>query len=171
MARPLTKSQKNKYMMLVSRAFLDGAKTQKEIAEMTGIGDATVSRYLAELREDWRSEAKDNIGEAIQEQIATLRAVMQEAWDAWKRSTRQKTKKVTTEFENNPSGSRPNETRTEKWKEVGDPRYLAQIERCVAKISELLGLMPSTKIDLGKETVKTFADWVQEMGRAKEIGE
>ena len=133
-------------------------KTEDEIRQevMARLGLETYSRSTvhkdivairAEMTER-RFDTEDKIEETVQVEVARLRLVAEEAWDAWERSQEPLTKTKTERKglpppEDDPDGkimtALLKEAR-EKTEKVGDPRYLDIVLKSYERIHKLLGL-------------------------------
>lgn len=92
---------------------------QADIGTELNISQATVSRDLAWLHDQWTREGLNNYNEAKAREVAKIDVIEREYWTAW-----QKSKQSKVEIEERP----------------GDPRYLAGVITCVKRRCELLGL-------------------------------
>lgn len=133
-------------------------KTEDEIRKevMARLGLETYSRSTvhkdivairAEMKER-RFDTEDKIEETVQVEVARLRLVAEEAWDAWERSKDDKTmtkskRKGLPPPEEDPDGKITTLLITEervKNEGNGDPRYLDIVLKSYERIHKLLGL-------------------------------
>lgn len=140
--------------MRVAELCLKGHRTQRAIMAAykasygEPIGRGTVSRDLAAVREWWRQSAVEYIGQAIAEEIAKIDKVERSAWDAWERSIRNHeirkasklAKPAVDEYGDEFDKVRSKRLTIQTDDEIGDPRYLAIVERCIERRCKLLGL-------------------------------
>lgn len=127
-----------------------------EISNALDVAKSTVSRDVQTLREQWREEARGDMGEHMSRRLAELKAIKREAFAAWLESregpTREKVrtegegKSVTSVGEDGELDTEAAVTEVEEvTKEVtrkagGNPRYLETMLRAEAKIQKLLGV-------------------------------
>ena len=134
------------------------------------IGQSSVSRLIGELTQDWLKEGTFNINEARKAELAEINALELEAWDAWKRSRGTK-KKETKTTGISAQGNHVDETSETKWREVGDPRFLTQVQWCINKRCELLGLDSPKKMDVDGPAFRSLTDWVQAINSSANDGQ
>ena len=138
---PVSRQRKleiEKRRLKVAELSLKGCR-QTKIAERLGVTQATVSLDLKQLRAEWRESARDDIAAAVAKQLEKLSLLEREAWDAWERSKQPTHSTIVYRGgENEPSKMR----QTLKH-QTGDPRYLDQVQKCLAAARTLLGLAPA----------------------------
>src|SRR5690606_5166344 len=82
--------QRTKLQLEADRArsaeFILRGYSQKQIAEETGLSEATVSRDVAHIRKKWKESPLIDFSEAKQQELARLEAVERAAWAAWEAS-------------------------------------------------------------------------------------
>jgi transcriptional regulator with XRE-family HTH domain len=161
MGRPFSKSQKARIKKKVSELYLEGLE-QTDIASRLGCSQATVSHYLAELSNDWIHDGIFNIDEAKRAELAKINALELTAWDAWKRSIGLKNRKTKTTGIS-AQGNSVDELSVVKWREVGDPRFLVQIQWCINKRCEILGINAPQKSEVDIPAFRSLTDFVQAM--------
>jgi hypothetical protein len=144
--------------------------TQRELAEKYNVSMPLIGRSIKRSSSMWRESNIRDFDELVQKELAMLNYLEEEAIQAWRRS--QKDSESYSE-ETNEHG----EYKTKKTVkgEVGDVKFLAQINRCIAQRIKLLGLEPQQSLE-----IKTWQDRLIEYlvdGRityedlANEIGE
>ncbi len=138
MARPFTDAMRAKYMMLISDLYLTQRIPQVEIAQKLKISQSTVSIYLDQLADNWVSSALFDFDAAKKKELQNINKTELEAWRAWKQSKKLKT--IKTHEEGIREKGRVNIDTTRKFKDVGDPRYLDIVMRCIDKRCKILGL-------------------------------
>lgn len=121
----------------VARLYLHGW-TQAAIAEEVGCNQATVSRDLAKLIEQWRAAALADIDAQRAAELEKINLLEREYWAAWERSCEtatESTVKVTSQ------GNEQTKTagKTERARD-GDPRWLAGVMTCIERRCRLLGI-------------------------------
>lgn len=140
-----SESQKAKHLAEIATRYLRG-ETQAAIASTLGINQSTVSRDLASLRQIWRDSAVRDFDELVAEQLAKIDALEAEYWQAWQRSV---TVKETIRNESGENSKGPwNKSVTAREVLLGDPSYLAGVERCIAARCKLLGLDKPAKSEV-----------------------
>ena len=89
------------------------------------------------LLKRWRDAQLDDMDAALAAELARLSKLEVEAWEAWRRSQED----AVTVTEEDRTGRESGSThRTQTAGQCGDPRFLAVIEKCVARRCSLLGL-------------------------------
>jgi len=130
---------------------------QFEIAEALGITAAQVNRDLKSIQAEWAETRVEDLQLAKQKELAKLEQVEREAWQAWDRSQKDAVteKRTAGEIEATTSkDGKPGEsielpvtkTETTRAGQVGDPRYLDQVQKVVERRCKLLGLDAPAKI-------------------------
>jgi len=105
-----------------------------------GLTQPTISQDLSCIRAQWRESTIRDFDAARDLELQKLDRVEREAWAAWERSQQvQESTRVTQDA----SGKRAQKTVEHP---VGDPRYLEQIQKCIAARRALLGLDAPTRI-------------------------
>lgn len=128
----------------VARLSLKGL-SQDEIAIELGLSQATVSRDLKAVRDQWSQKALRDIEEAKAQILAELAEVRREAWEAWERSKRDievKTSEMSFGEEAEGEG-RPATLQKQVEKIEGrnpDPMYLKRIHESLSSQSKILGI-------------------------------
>lgn len=162
---PLPKNAKNdEYRALerkakVAKLYLEG-KAQWEIAELVGSTQPTVSKDLAEIREQWQESYKEAFSEKVAVELAKIDKVEAAAWEGWYRScgdvvTRskktekalRKPKPELSEDEDEPQGMGapaelvPIKTLIEMTRkgQAGNPSFLAEVRACIDMRLKVLG--------------------------------
>lgn len=106
------------------------------IARAIGVSTYTVWRHAVMLREEWRLARIEAIERQRSRELEKLEMLEEEAMQAWEKSQEEEVRtEVTTADKEN--GKTTKEVRIGK---SGDPRFLAQIERCIKGRREMLGL-------------------------------
>lgn len=125
------------------------------------ISQITVSRFIKELIRDWYHEGVFNVNEAKLDELHTINALELTYRDAWFRSIGTKKETIDTDREGVAEGGavRTSETKTKKWRDVGDPRYLSGVQWCIEQRCKILGLYEEIK--LGGDAFKSLSDWVR----------
>lgn len=141
-----TPSQVERDNLLVSNLYLKGI-SQSEIAERTGIDQATVSRTLKSLQSEWQSRSIMNIDERKRMELERIDLVEREAWVAWDKSKGKRTEQLT-RSKGRPSKQDPTkmemqpqiDVQNKQWESDGDPKYLSIVMQCVERRCKILGI-------------------------------
>jgi len=146
----------------VSRLYMQGLE-QMEIASEIGCSQSTVSRDLAELRDQWMASALVDINTAKAMELGKIDALELEYWEAWSRSVGESVRE-TSKLSGPAKGSAEKLEKTiTKDKLAGDPRFLAGIQWCIDKRCEILGL------DSPQEVVFSWKDEIIDLLRTGAI--
>lgn len=142
-------SQKAKHLADIARLYLQG-QSQSAIAVQLKIDQSTVSRDLKELRSFWRESAIRDFDSHKAEQLAKIDVLEATYWEAWMRSL---TTRETLTNESGESDAKGAFTKTITRRDVmlGNPAYLAGVERCIAERCKLLGLYAPIKTEVNAE--------------------
>jgi hypothetical protein len=151
MNKARTEDEILRHQTRIADLYLAG-RSQQQIGEELGLSQQTVSRELATIRWWWGASAARDVAAAQALELDRLDRLEPEAWDAWERS---KGSLVTTESgtENAAAGTGAGGrsaarrvtrawTRTRKADRDGDPRYLAEVARCIRLRCKILVLYP-----------------------------
>jgi hypothetical protein len=101
----------------------------------------TISLDLEYMRAQWQAEAQKSIGIVMQDELAKLDAIEDEAWKAWKKSCGDA---VTNVAKITPRGA---EKSTSITAQAGDPRFMAIILDCQKRRAAMRGMDAPTKIE------------------------
>lgn len=110
---------------------------QAEIGARVHVTQATVSRDLARIRQEWRESRAADFGDRLGEELARIDALEQTYWEAWRRSLDPK-RTETTQQRQGESVEIAVTIRTDG--SEGNPGFLAGIQWCISKRVEILGL-------------------------------
>ena len=108
--------------------------SQSAIAEHLKIAQGTVCRDLKRINAEWRESTIRDFDALQTLEVQKLDRLEREAWAAWERS-----QKPTQQARIKGNNSEQNAERIVK-NQVGDPRFLEQIHKCIAARRALLGL-------------------------------
>lgn len=117
--------------------------TQPELAEKYEVSQATVSRDLEAIRQEWVQSALVDFNEAKMQEIAKIDNLERTYWEAWERSVGEHTR--TTETISDKEGSKLSRL---TYPLVGDSKFLQGIQWCIEQRCKLLGLYEAAKIDI-----------------------
>jgi hypothetical protein len=118
----------------VAHLYLKG-EMQTQIAQRLGVDQSMISLDLKALRAAWLQSALRDWDALKSIELAKIDLVELEAWQAWERSKQPREVIVSEVTEGR---SRRGTRRVEG--QAGDPRYLAEVQKCIAKRCEILGL-------------------------------
>jgi hypothetical protein len=108
--------------------------TQQKIADHLVINQKTVSSHLKRIRQEWRESAVRDFDLAREVELRKIDRVEREAWAAWERSQQP----AQSAHINDETNQR--RTRRHVRNQYGDPRFLEQVNKCIAMRCALLGL-------------------------------
>jgi Sigma-70, region 4 len=111
-------------------------RSQAEIAEHLSVTQPTVSNDLKRIRAAWREATVRDFEAALTEQLEMLTLIRHEAWEGWERS---KQPGHTAVIQAAGEGEQAKTRQTIKHQN-GDPRFLEQVQKCLASARALLGL-------------------------------
>jgi len=139
---------------VLARRMLEAAEsgdkiTQKALSEELNMSFQNVSKRLQQIRKQWRESPIRDWNELTELKLAELEFLKQEALDAWYRS--QENAVAYKESSDNHGGKQETTVKGQ----VGDVKFLAEINRCIAQEIDLLGLKPPQEIQ-----IKTWEDKV-----------
>ena len=126
----------------VVRQYLTGS-TMREVSRQIGVSVVTIAKDLERARKAWKENVARSYDELLPEKIAQLDTIRAAAWVGWKRSlknTKRNSNTKTTTLE----GVIDSETIATETSS-GDPRFLAQLERCLRLECELRGMLDQKK--------------------------
>ena len=113
----------------VSELYLQGW-TQMAMATHFNVTQSTVSEDIRAVQKEWRASGIRNFDLIREVELRKLDRLEREAWSAWERSQQPAESEVT-------SGGK---TRKTVQSQVGDPRFLDQVNKCISQRRTLLGL-------------------------------
>lgn len=119
----------------------------------------TIQNDLHVIMDRWREESITDIDKAKQTELNAINRLEQEYWKAWEKSIEdyeKKSKKLkgTLSKEGGKSNPSEQEIATTEMISMGNPAYLAGIERCIERRCKILGIDAPSKMDVtsgGKE--------------------
>jgi hypothetical protein len=125
--------------------------TQFEISQKLSTTENTISQqmvsyYLRKLQRQWLKESALDFNKAKSRELARINALEMEYWQAWQRSQADvevSKKKERPEAEANAIIELEKITTGQ----VGDPRFLQGIERCIEMRSKILGFFAPVKFE------------------------
>jgi predicted transcriptional regulator len=130
----------------ISRLYLAG-KIQAQIAQELGISQSTVSRELKIIQGEWKIERVLDLNEAKQKELAKIDNLETTLWDAWNRSVRTNTIRATKASV--VGGTVVGQELTERTEEeIGDPKFLDGVARCIEARMRVLGIEAPRKTEV-----------------------
>ena len=111
---------------------------QHEIAAELGCSQSTISRDIDAIEQDWRESAVSDMECRKAKELAAIDEVQRELWAAWKRS--QADHEVETTEDGLTQQGAFTKTTKKREDQVGDPAFMAGIQRCIEQRCKLLGL-------------------------------
>lgn len=108
--------------------------SQTSIAEHLSVNQGTVSHDLKIIRQEWRDSAVRDFDEARSVELQKLDLIERESWAAWQRSQKPQQSAM---FTGDTPGPQAKKSLANRY---GDPRFLEQVNKCIAQRRSLLGL-------------------------------
>jgi len=118
--------------------------TQWDIAIELGVNQSTISRDLQALQKEWLASSLANLTQAKALELAKVDRLEREYWDAWERSKRTSENSITERIDGDIAKIK---VLLAKESQVGDPRFLAGVEKCINKRCEILGLDAPKRVE------------------------
>ena len=107
---------------------------QASIAEQLRVAQSTISNDLKRIQQQWRASTIRDFDSQVTVELQKIDRLEREAWAAWERS-----QKPSQQARLKGAQSEQNADRTIK-NQVGDPRFLEQVHKCIASRRAILGL-------------------------------
>lgn len=141
-----SRAQRQRDLDQISALYLKGWR-QVDIAEEIGVTQQQIAYDLKEIHARWRESSVRNLDEAKAMELARLDELEREYWAAWERSKGEKTK--ARQFgKMDADGQRQIERAVmEKEQLIGNPAFLAGVEKCIDMRCKLLGIYAPTRLD------------------------
>lgn len=156
------------------------------ICKQVGTNPATVADDLKAIREVWKERYTRQYGERLDEELAKIDLIEQEAWKAWEKSSQDEIY-LTHRIEMVPQFEKPEkgtgtkgkikkaplvtlkEVKDEKRKaQVGNPAFLDKVAWCIETRLKVMGAL--TEVDKRSQNVqKSVMDWESLYGRVEVI--
>jgi hypothetical protein len=115
-----------------------------------------VSKILNRLNKSFQASLKTGIEEIKVEQVAKLLHLAREAYQAWERSKLSsknvKKKAILKNNENGKTTTLPTEKTTQAKDQGGNPRYLAEVRKCLEDIRRIVGADAPLKFKLSGDS-------------------
>lgn len=110
--------------------------SQAEIAAHLEVAQSTICADIQLVRRQWEQSSLHNFDALRAREAQKLEFIERESWAAWERSKKPAQSAIVTDA---GTGTGP-QTRKSLKHQIGDPRFLDQINKCVAQRRALLGL-------------------------------
>jgi DNA-binding MarR family transcriptional regulator len=126
---------------LITQLYVKGM-FQSEIAEKLGLSQGQVSQDIKAIQARWRKNTEHNLDEHKAVELAKLDELERTAWNAWERSTAERTKKRTlTKGERNEDGQIVGSGGSvDVEQRDGNPAFLETVLKCIDRRVKILGL-------------------------------
>ena len=141
----------------VARLYLEG-KTQTEIAAKFDVTQATISRDLEAIRQQWVENALVHFDQIKARELARIDKLERENWQAWERSQKDAetvTKKM------GKDGDKQATIITKG--QVGDPQFLRGVQWCIEQRLKIYGVYEAVKLHI--------TDWRSDIVTALQNGD
>ena len=141
----------------VASRYLHG-EPQWQIANSLEVTQQTVSLDLKAIRAEWLADAKQDYDEIVGQELANLREVERQAWEAWTRSCQNAETMKARMRKRARVGDDDGESFTEKTSkgQAGDPRFLDVINRCRERRCKILGIEAEQRQPDGQTPYKVY---------------
>lgn len=155
-ANKRTEFQREEDLVLIARLYLAG-ETQREIAAQIGtarpytLSQPQICADIQTVIDRWKALAIHSIDEKKANELARINHVEREAWLAWERSRLEYMRTVQEQRTGDKKRVKHSKASVTKEQQVGDPRFLEIILKCVKSRRELFGLDAPQKVELGGE--------------------
>ncbi|MBD1847493.1 HTH domain-containing protein [Cyanobacteria bacterium FACHB-63] len=162
-----SKIQRDRDLATIAELRLKGW-TQQQIADYLEVNQATISRDLKALEQQWKESSLRDFDAERGMQLDRLELLEREYWQAWERSQESKQVSMREQLRNAiaseegttaGSGRVRMSTRTEE--KIGDPQFLSGVAKVITERSKLLGLYPDGQRDRSAEaTLKDYLEYL-----------
>lgn len=150
-----TPIQREDDLRRISELYLRGWR-QVDIAAEIGISQGMVSQDLKLIQKRWRKQTAINLDEAKNKELARIDTLEREYWDAWERSKGERVRAR----QNLVANKTVRSATVEKEQLIGNPAFLAGVEKCIEMRCKLLGIYAPTKVDAVTKNI----DWTKLTG-------
>lgn len=137
LARRLNKEEREHHLAKVSRFYLTGTP-QYEIGRQLGVVDSQISYDLKVIQKRWQQSQLTNYETRRARELARINTIEREAWEGWRRSQQGRETSITEQLDMGDQTCF--KTQLKKEGQVGDPRFLATVLRCVEERCKIFGL-------------------------------
>ena len=163
-----TKEQRERDLTTIAYLYCKGWSQARIAAHIGTVSRAQVGHDLKAIRKAWRESAIRDFDELQSEQLAKIDMLEAEAWAGWDRSVGAKQRSVSERTEGD--GETTAHTRLERWEDAGDPRFLAQVEKCIARRCAILGLDAPREMTLSSASGGNLV-FTLDLGEGREIND
>ena len=115
---------------------------QSEIAKILGLTQGQISQDIKTIQARWRKSTTFNLDEHKAMELAKLDELERTAWDAWEKSTGERTKARQVK-----SGEAVMSASMEKEQRDGNPAFLDTVLKCIDRRVKILGIDAPAKIE------------------------
>ena len=129
-----TQFQKEHDYEVITAYYLKG-EYQSEIAKLLGVTQQQISLDIKTIQARWRKNTTFNLDEHKSKELAKLDELERIAWDAWEKSTGERTKARQVK-----SGDAVMSASMEKEQRDGNPAFLDTVLKCIDRRVKILGL-------------------------------
>jgi hypothetical protein len=114
---------------------------QMQIAAHLGCAQTTVSSDLRRIQQQWRESAVRDFDLAREIELHKIDRVERECWSAWERSQKP------AQSAHISDETHQRRTRRHVRNQYGDPRFMEQVNKCIAMRCSLLGLYRTPQVE------------------------
>jgi transposase len=139
------KAQVARDRLRISDLYLQGW-IQADIAEKVGLSQATVSRDIKALQQEWLDQAGANFDAAKAQELAKIDRLEREYWRAWLRSCEDAETEATKAVETEDGKPQRYEASSQRKRQAGDPRFLNGVQWCIEQRCKILGVYAPEEI-------------------------
>ena len=145
-----SKQQRIKDRETTSRMYRLGY-THQDIANVIGVSRVQVTLDIKAITKVWRESTQTDMQEARAKELAAIDALEATAWEDYERSKEDKLKHVETNKRSTGEGDSFVQETVSREEVVGDPRFLAIVDKCIDKRCRIYGLEAPTKMEVKQE--------------------
>ena len=131
-------------------------RLQADIAQELGIGQATVSRDLKALQQEWQQSALVNIDAAKARELARVDELERTCWTEWEASKQEKHSTIREQVDGAQGTRKKAQMKQEE--RLGDPRYLQGVQWCIERRCKILGIDAPSRAELSGKGGKDLLD-------------
>ena len=149
----------------VAERYLKGEQ-QYDLARAFGVTQAQISYDLKAIRAWWRESAIRDFDARQEQELEKIDLLERTAWEAWERSLQPREVTLTEKAEGGDVPDEQGKTRSKsptlkasvrRENQVGDPRFLEQVHKCIERRCTILGLNAPQKV--APTNVEGTASW------------
>ncbi len=129
----------------VASLYCEG-KPQSEIAKLVAASEPTISRDIAAIKTEWRTQRADEVQSRLFAELAKIDHLERESWEAYHKS-----KSPLIETKSEASVTADKKTENEKVvrivrERLPETNFLDQVRWCIEQRCKILGLLAPTKV-------------------------